>query len=500
MNMRIQIRIILPFCRALVPAVLLFAAQLPAAETNSPSAKLEAKLTAQMQTAGFKKSEVGIWIADGDSVLFSHQGDRQFIPASTSKIPTAAAVLSLLPQNHKFKTVFAVDAGNVSVGKNLKIISGSLKGPLYLVGGGDPSFVSENMWFLVNELVRTGITEIDGDLVVDDSRFDDIRFGEDRQSQRVDRAYDAPLGAMSMNWNAITAWIRPGAKSGEAAEVSLDVMSPFVKLENKTKTAAGDKAMNVAVERIASKDPKKGETFLATGSIGSSQPEKAIYKSIREPDIAAGQAAVVFLESRGVKLKGMVRSGKAPASAQTLAVAESKPLSQIVADMMKWSNNFVADMLVKNISAEAGDKPGTTAKGMQRVRAYIEKSTGIKPNEYEFFNGAGFTRENLLTPKQLGAVLTAVRKDFRIFPEFLSALPIAGVDGTLRNRFKGFDSVGWVRAKSGLLNGAIGLAGFAGDSKGKIFTFVFLFNGSAGKEDSARQLFDRMADSIVKTL
>lgn len=497
--MTIQLRFDLLLSRArirtLTVAILFFAASQTLA---APTSKLETTLESMIQHAGFKKSDIGMWVVDGDKTLVSVQADKQFIPASTSKIPTAAAVLGLLPQGHKFKTTFAAAAGNSSVAKNGKINGGVLKGSLYLVGGGDPSFVSENMWFLVNELTRTGITEVEGDLIVDDTRFDDIRFGEDRQSQRVDRAYDAPLGAMSLNWNAITAWVRPGLKSGDAADVSLDVMSPFLKLENKTKTAGGDKANGVAIERLASKDPKNGETFLATGSIGASQPEKAIYKSIREPAIFSGQSAVMFLKSRGITVKGAVKMGTAPADAVILATAESKPIAQIVADMMKWSNNYVADMLIKNLSAEAGDRPATTSKGMKRVRAHIEKIAGLKPNEYEFVNGAGFTRENLLTPRQVGTILNAVRHDFRIFPEFLSALPIAGVDGTLRNRFKGFDSVGWIRAKTGLLNGAIGLAGFAGDETGRVYTFSFFFNGSAGKEDAARQLFDRMADAILK--
>ena len=459
--------------------------------------ELAKRLEEIQQKAGFKKGEIGVWVSEDNKVLVDQNADKKYIPASTSKVPTAAAVLTLLPQGHKFKTVFAADGSNSSVGKNGRISGGVLKGPLYLIGGGDPSFVSENMWFLVNELVRTGITEVEGDLVVDDTRFDDIRFGEDRQSVRVDRAYDAPLGAMSMNWNAITAWIRPGAKSGDPAEVSLDVMSPFLKLDNKAKTGAGDKGFGVGVERLASKDPKKGETFLATGSIGANQPEKAVYKSIREPDMWSGNSAVMFLAQRGIKVKGVVRPGAAPANRQILATVESKALSQIVADMLKWSNNYVADMLVKNLSAEAGDKPATTSKGMARVRSYLETKAGFKAGDYEFINGAGFTRENSLSPRQLGSVLDSVRHDFRIFPEFLSALPISGVDGTLRSRFKNMSSVGWVRAKSGLLNGVIGLAGYAGDDSGRIITFVFLFNGAAGREDAARNLFDRMGNALV---
>lgn len=464
---------------------------------HAAPSELTKRLDDLQQKAGFKKGEIGVWVVESGKTLFEQNADKKYIPASISKIPTGAAVLSLLPQGHKFKTVFAADSKNASVGKNGRITGGVLKGSLYLVGGGDPSFVSENMWFLVNELARTGLTEVEGDLVVDDTRFDDIRFGEDRQSVRVDRAYDAPLGAMSLNWNAVTAWVRPGAKAGEPAEVSLDVMSPFLKLENKTKTGSSDKGFAVGVERLASKDPGKGETFLATGSIGAGQPEKAIYKSIRAPDMWAGESAVMFLAQRGIKVKGRVRSGQAPSNRQVLATSESKALSQIVADMLKWSNNYVADMLVKNLSAEAGDRPATTAKGMIRIRSYLEQKAGLKAGDYEFINGAGFTRDNLFSPRQLGLVLEAVRHDFRVFPEFLSALPISGVDGTLRSRFKNMPSVGWVRAKTGLLNGAIGLAGYAGDDSGRIVTFVFIFNGAAGREDAARALFDRMGNALV---
>ncbi len=471
--------------------------------TSNVSSNLAARLEAQVKQAGFKKDEIGIWISDGANVIYGHQVDKRFIPASLSKIPTAAATLALLPQGHKFKTYFATAKDNSSVGRNLRVASGTLKGPLYLIGGGDPGFVSETAWFLVNELVRTGVKTVEGDLIVDDSRFDAIRFGEDRQSQRVDRAYDAPLGAMSLNWNAITAYVRPGVETGAQAEVVLDVLSPFIRLQNKTKTVQAGKGFNVSIERLKSDKPEEGETFLATGTIGLDQPEKAVYKSIREPAMFSAQSLRMFLESRGIVVKGTVKQGRAPkpvAELAILATAESKPLPMIVADMMKWSNNYVADMLVKNLSAEVAGSNGNTSDGIKRVREYLERNAGLKPGSYEFINGAGFTRDNSLSPAQIGAILTAVRNDFRIFPEFLASLPIAGVDGTLRSRFRGLDGAGWVRAKSGLLNGTIGLAGYSGDDKGRIYTFVLMFNGSAGREDAARNLFDRLATTLVKTL
>lgn len=463
------------------------------------SEKIAARIEKQLQGSSFKKGEIGVWVSDGQTTVFERNSSTGFIPASLSKIPTAAAVLNLLPPGHKFVTRFAATRGSSGAGITAqgKVKGGVLKGPLYLIGGGDPSFVSENMWFLVNELMRSGITEVEGDLIVDDSRFDGIRFGDDRQSQRVDRAYDAPIGAMSLNWNSVTAWVRPGSGLGDIADVTLDVMSPFLRLQNKTKTTSAGKGNAIAVERLGEKADTHGETFLAGGSIALDQPEKAIYKSVRDPDFWSGQSATVFLAQRGIKIKGSVKTGRAPADAVTLAKADSKSIASIVADMMKWSNNYVAEMLVKNLAAESGEQPATMKTGVARVRSFLEKTVGLKPDQYEFINAAGFTRENKMSPAQLGAVLSSVRKDFRIFPEFLTALPVAGVDGTLRNRFKDKEGVGWVRAKTGLLNGAIGLAGFAGDDAGRLYTFVFLFNGAAGNEEKARHFFDQLAASLV---
>jgi D-alanyl-D-alanine carboxypeptidase/D-alanyl-D-alanine-endopeptidase (penicillin-binding protein 4) len=475
----------------------------PIEKVFSASRDLAARLESQTKQAGIRLEEVGIWISDGLNVIYSHQADKKFIPASLSKIPTAAASLSVFPQGHKFKTHFAASREGTGVGKNKRLTNGILAGSLYLVGGGDPSFVSETAWYLVNELTRTGLKTIEGDLIVDDSKFDAIRFGEDRQSQRVDRAYDAPLGAMSLNWNAITAFIRPGTDVGAPAEIILDVQSPFVRLQNKTKTVKEGKGFNISIERVKSNKPEDGETFLATGTISVDQPEKPIYKSIREPSIFSAESIRTFLAARGIQLKGAVKIGRLPqplSDMTILATAESKPLPLIVADMMKWSNNYVADMLVKNLSAERAGSQGNIPDGIKRIREYLEKTVGLKVGSYEFINGAGFTRDNSMSPSQIGAILTSVRNDFRIFPEFLASLPIAGVDGTLRSRFRGLNGVGWVRAKSGLLNGAIGLAGFTGDDKGRIYTFVLLFNGPAGKEEAARGLFDRLATTLVTNL
>lgn len=463
-------------------------------QTQSPSAdKIYERLKKAVASSGFKDSELGLWVGanvpTGLETYFSSNADTLLIPASLSKLVTAGAVLQALPPGYKYKTQLLFDP------KEGKITEGKLPGSLYLKGGGDPSFVNENMWVLVNELTRTGVTSIQGDVVVDDSRFDNVRFGDDRQEERVDRAYDAPVGAMSMNWNSVNVFIRPGDKVGDKLRVVADVPSPYLKVRNETKTVAAGRGKNVSVERTTEKG-FNGDVIIVSGAMALDSAEAVVYKNISQPDMWSGYNLVQFLAQRGITVTGKIRSGKTPSNASVLATSESKPLSLIVADMAKWSNNYVAEMLVKTLAAESGQTPADMNTGIAKVREYIE-STGIKKDDYVFVNAAGLTRKNKLTARQIGKFLEAVRADFTVFPEFLTSLPMAGVDGTLRSRMKGTVAERWVRAKTGLLTGAVGLAGYAGRPNGEIVAFAFIYNGG-GKEDKARQTFDRLAGLIVQ--
>lgn len=463
----------------------------PSALSSPETAKtLSDRLSKAVAESGFKSAELGLWVGyageTGTEVYFAQNADKALIPASLSKLVTAGAVLHELHPGHKFRTELVSSA---------KVNNGVLMGDLYLKGGGDPSFVSENMWFLVNEFKRNNINRIEGNIIVDDTRFDSIRFGGGRQKERVDRAYDAPIGAMSMNWNSVAVFVRPGVKVGDKLQIFADVPSPYIKVINKTRTAGAGRGSTVSIARTTEKD-FVGDVIVVSGAMALDHKEVVSYKSISKPDYWSGYNLVEFLKQRGVTVKGGVRIGASPKDAITLAYSESKPLVSIVADMSKWSNNYVAEMLVKNLAAETGSSLATMEGGLVRVRSYMER-LGYKKDEYEFINAAGFTRDNRFTAAQYGRFLEAVQKDFTMFPEYLSSLPIGGVDGTLRSRMKGTAATKWVRAKTGLLNGVVGLAGYAGRSNGTIVSFAFIYNGG-GREDRARALFDKMAALLVE--
>jgi D-alanyl-D-alanine carboxypeptidase/D-alanyl-D-alanine-endopeptidase (penicillin-binding protein 4) len=184
-----------------------------------------------------------------------------------------------------------------------------------------------------------------------------------------------------------------------------------------------------------------------------------------------------------------------PSGLDLVGEAESKPIEAMVTDMNKFSNNYVAEMLIKNLAVSKGEV-GSLAAGMKHLNAYM-KSLNVSEKDFSFPNPSGLTRDNKVTAQAMWIVLENLKEQFRLQPEFISSLPIAGVDGTLRNRMKGTPGERWVRAKTGLLDGVVSLAGYAGRKDGSVIPFVLIYNGNAD-EGSVRALFDRMATTLVE--
>lgn len=451
--------------------------------SSSYGSNLDGQLKATIKKHHFNPLSLGLYIEDDGKVIFNLNASKLMIPASLTKIVTASAVLHNFPLNKKFETKL--------VSKE-SVKDGILSGDLCLKGGGDPSFVSEKMWYLVNEVKRTELVNIEGDLIVDATRFDDELFDSGRESVRVDRAFDAPISAASFNWNSTNIFIRPGSTVGAPAKVWLDPQSDYLELENKTKTIAKQNVKSLEATRVKVGDHDK---IIVTGSISSNEDEAVIYKSISKPNLWIGYHLKEFLSQRGIKLKGKVKVGSCPTSNITLAVSPSKNLNEIISDMLKFSNNFVAEMLAKNLAAENSAAPAKMKDGIEEIKKHLEV-IGLKRGDYVLENVSGLTRDNRFTAKQLALVLNTAKNDFLIFPEFSSGLPIAGVDGTLKNRMKNKNDSNYVRAKTGYLDGVVGLAGFIGRKNNSPLIFVFMFNGDYQQGIAARPLFDDLIKQL----
>ncbi len=442
---------------------------------------LSNRLKSVIKKHHFNEQSLGLYVEDDGKEIFNVNAARSMVPASLTKIVTGAAVLNVFPMNKKFETKLLAKKD---------IQSGLLKGDLCLKGGGDPSFVSEKMWYLVNELKRTGLNVVDGDLRVDSTRFDDELFDSGRESVRVDRAFDAPVSASSFNWNSVNIFIRPG-ETGSSAKVFLDPENDYLELENKTKTVGKSGVKSIEASRVKAGDHDK---IIVSGSISADGQEVVIYKSISNPNLWIGMHLKEFLKQRGITLKGKVKAESCEPESAVLAVSPSKNLNEILSDMLKFSNNFVAEMLAKNLAAENSQNPAKMKDGIEEIKKYLD-GIGFSRKDYVLENVSGLTRDNRFTAKQLALVLNTIKNDFLIFPEFLSGLPIAGVDGTLKNRMKkGEQSM--VRAKTGYLDGVVGLAGYIGRKNNSPLVFVFMYNGEYQQGLAARPMFDELINQL----
>lgn len=457
-------------------------------DVHSIAGSLEDAVTRRVESSRLKKDDLGLIIArDDGTIIYKLNDSKKFIPASLTKIVTAAAVLEKLPAGYQFVTELKAKRENVK--------SGRLEGDIYLRGGGDAGFVSESMWFLVNEFTRSGIKEITGNIIVDDSRFDSVRFDGSRDQQRVDRAYDAPIGAMTFNWSAVNIFMRPGAKVGDPVLAFADPENRYIRITNRATTAAMSQKAKIEVTNLGLRKDSSSEEIVVEGRLPLGQAELVAYKSITRPEIWAGYQLYEFLKQRGIRVSGEVKAGLTPPTALTLAQSKSRPISELVGGMMKFSNNYIAEILTKNLAVEITGGVGTMDKGIEVLRAYL-KECGIV--DAEIYNPSGLSRQNSFRPSDLLKVLQRVQSNFRVYPEFLASLPVAGVDGTLKRRLGDEKLNGQVRAKTGHLSGIAGLGGFVSGSKGRIYTFVFLYNGGADTAFKSQDLFDKIVLELLK--
>lgn len=453
------------------------------------AAGLEWKFKKILKKHHFSESSLGLLVEDSGKNIVSINADKLMVPASLTKIVTGAGILSRYQLNKKFATELW-SKGTIK-GK-------TLEGALCFKGGGDPSFVSEKMWYLVNEFHRTGIKQIEGDLIIDSGRFDQEAFDSGRDATRVDRAFDAPISSASFNWNSVNVFIKPNPEANKPVIVTLDPVSDYFELENNSKTVSANEVKTITVTRI-NKDEK--DKIIISGNLSLNASEFVVYKSISNPEKWTASHLKEFLRQRGITHTGKIRFTDCESESRLLASVSSKNLNEMLSDMLKFSNNFVAEMLVKNLAADdliknPRSRNASMKEGVELLRNYLD-TLGFDRKSYVLENVSGLTRDNRFSAVQLAKVLDTVRSDFLIFPEFLSGLPIAGIDGTMKNRLKG-GSGSWVRAKTGYLDGVIGLAGYIGRRDKAPFIFVFMFNGSLEQGLAARNLFDELLVEILK--
>lgn len=401
------------------------------------------------------RAKVGLAVLDIDTgrLLYGKNDGVLLNVASNVKLFTSATALTYLGPEYRWKTVLSAEKGAERTEYKT----------LYLRGFGDPTLSTEDLWKMVSELQARGIKKVRGDVVIDDLFFDDQRVAPAFEQKNEDKAYRAPQGAVSLNYNAVGVGVFPGSADGQPARIILDPPSPYFVISNETRTvASGRTSLRVDAQDEENAPPGRERTLLRVrGTIRLGESGQSFNKRVSHPDLYAAWTLYELLAKRGIQVGGKPSRGTAPPTAVLIDSHYSMPLSVVLRDVNKRSNNFVAEQVLKSLGADSSGRPGSWQKGLQAVSRYLE-GLGIAPGKYTMQNGSGLYDSNRFTPVQVATLLRAVYRDFRISADFVSSLALAGADGTIYYRLTSSIAERYVRAKTGTLNGVSALSGYAG--------------------------------------
>jgi len=433
-----------------------------------------------------RKQNFGIKIhsLERNKTLYSVNSNRLFAPASNVKLLTTAMALKRLRPEYRFKTgLYAT----TPVGGE------TLRGDIFIKGFGDPNLVSEQMWLLVKELKNIPLRKVHGDIIADASFFDNNLRVKTWKKGGVE-AYNAPLGALSFNFNTVTVHINPGEKPGDRPVVVVDPNIEFIRVDNRARTVSKSKRSRLIVNRI---DRGSHNEITISGVVSVNHARETYYLNITRPAYYAASVFKEYLRQEGVEVTGKVRVGFVPEGAYEILSHSSMPLSLILRGLNKFSNNFVAEQILKTIGADIYGPPGTTLNGLRAMDEYMQ-SLKYKPEGFSILDGSGLSRQNRLSPDQIVSVFQDMYADLGVYPEFISALGVMGRDGNVLKRMNGHNSAERARVKTGTLNSVSALSGYFQSADGERFAFSILMNDLKCSNGQAKRLQDRIVREGLK--
>jgi serine-type D-Ala-D-Ala carboxypeptidase/endopeptidase (penicillin-binding protein 4) len=440
----------------------------------------------------YAESSVGVVVKclENDSTVATLNADSQYIPASVLKLVTAAAAFEILGMNYTFRTRIYSPLG-------LQRDSGAVPGDLYVKGGGDPGFLAERVWLLVQHLKFRGVRSIAGNIFIDESFFDTTSEAPGYEDDKSSRAYEAPIGALSASFNTVSVYYRPGDTVGAPLLIDCFPQIDGIKVISSAKTGPAGKRSSVRLWT----EKKDGTTcILLTGTMPFDAPPDYSYQKVWETGDNFGGAIKSLLAPSGISFHGQVITRVTPDSVLSMdpiLVFESQPLAEFVRYMYKYSSNFTADMVFKTLSAESRSGRGGTWGEAAGIVANWWKNNGL-PGTPRIVNGSGMGHDNRLSPAQIVALLRHVWGQKSYFPDYCADLSVAGIDGTVKSRFAYSRLKGIVRAKTGTLNnyGASTLAGYA-LYPGKTYAFAILINNSVRSQYQHWTLQEKILEAVL---
>lgn len=461
------------------------AAPRPAPVINATSPRSAAALASDLAsfTSRVSDGSFGVMAVSltREDTLFTHNAGTPLVPASTMKMLTAAAVFERFGPRYRFSTDVLHDG---SLGQD-----GTLTGNVYLRGDGDPALSGRYMTggpeapmnYLADQLVARGVRRITGQIIGDDTAFDDRKIPEGWLTRYLQSGYAARVSGLSLNENLVWVTIEP-------AGVRLEPATSAIPLTSNVRTVAGSGA-SLSVRRSSSGH------ISVSGTIGRNSPPRRYQYVVEDPASFATGALHSALIAKGITVDGGIRMAKTPSNAQKLASLESPTLDRIVATMNRASINHFAELLLRNAArGPERDVQGTAARGQALLRQFFAEKVKADTMQLQVADGSGLSTLDRVTPRAMTQMLGyAHRAEWG--PWFHASLPVAGESETMRRRMRGGQAQGNLHAKTGTTNDVVALSGYVTAVNGEVIAFTFIYNGR--NRAGARSMMDVMGQTLA---
>jgi len=467
-------------------------AQQPRASEQTPPATLAELQQRMAECIGQARFAAALWgvkvvSLDSGKTLFEHNPGKLFTPASNSKLYTVALALDRLGADYQIKTSLYARARPDR--------KGTLEGDLIVYGRGDPTLnarlgggsIYGALDPLVNALTNAGVKRIAGDIVGDESYFRGPPFGSGWMWDDLTYYYGAEISALTINDNTLELVVKPGERAGVPCQLSLQPATTWLVLSNRTETVEKESPRRIRLDH-----PLCENLICVSGQMPLEDRGSTRDVTVHNPAGLFAWFLKQALERRGIEVAGRARSVNwldreaEPmdyAKLVELGHIESLPLRDIAREVQKPSQNLYTDLLLAHVG-ETTRGPDTSGRatsedlGIRALNQFLVE-VGIPRGQTIFEEGSGLSRDNLTAPGATVALLQFLSRH-KWAQVYLDALPIAGVDGTLRNRMKGTPAAGNVRAKTGTLRWASSLSGYVTTAAGERLVFSMMVNRYQG--------------------